>query len=397
MEKKHMHNQSNRVPWATRLAVAVVLACAAGPLPGAAQEVTLGDPVATRTEAFGLIGGVRELPDGAVLVADPLGGVFVRLDPTLGTAEKLGSEGEGPGEYAQPDAVWPIGRDRSILVDLGNARLSEVDGEGNIGDGTPIVLPGSGGGGPGSMLMVLPRGSDLSGHLYFAGSGFGPDGPRDSVELYRLDPKVGEPQKIATLKGPEITVGGGAGNVSIDRVPLGPIDTWGVARDGSVYIARVGDYSVEYVRANGSSRHGDPIEYRPVKIGMDEKLEWDEERSRNGGVMVDIAMGGDGQRRTQMSRSTGRRRDLAGLEFPDEMAAFAEARIRVDSDGNGWVRRNVKAGEPATYDVFNTLGERIKTVVFPSGRLLLEFGDGTLYAARTDEFDQQFLEKYELP
>ncbi|MFV1986628.1 MAG: hypothetical protein ACC682_05080 [Gemmatimonadota bacterium] len=365
----------------------------------AAQETTLGEPVASRDEAFGLIGGVRELPDGSVLVADPLGGLLVRLDATLMSMETLGSEGEGPGEYGQPDNIWPVGRDRSILVDLGNARLSDVDPDGRIGDGTPIVLPAgeAGRGGMGGMLMALPGGSDANGHVYFAGSGFGPDGPRDSVELFRLRPGEGEPERVATLKAPELNVEGSAGSdMSISRVPMGPVDAWGVAPDGSLFIARVGDYSVEYVRANGAIRRGEPVAYRPVGIRMAEKEEWAAERSRVGGVMIDVAMGGGG-RRTQMSRSTGGRRELAQYDWPDDMPAFTTTRISVDSDGNGWIRRSTKAGQTALYDVFNTLGERVKSVRFPADRTLISFGRGAMYVARIDEFDQQFLEKYDLP
>jgi hypothetical protein len=79
------------------------------------------------------------------------------------------------------------------------------------------------------------------------------------------------------------------------------------------------------------------------------------------------------------------------------MPAFTTTRIAVDSDGNGWIRRSTKAGETALYDVFNSLGERVKTVRFSADRTLLAFGNGAIYVARTDEFDQQYLEKYDLP
>ncbi len=370
----------------------------AGPAGAAAQEVDLGQPTATFAEAFGLITGVRELSNGSILLADPLGGMLVRLDPGLTSMETIGSEGEGPGEYRQPDGIWAIGGDNSLLVDLGNARLTVVDADGNLGDDDPIVLPGDGG--LGGMMMAIPGGTDADGNVYFTGSPYSPEGVQDSVDLYRVQPGSGDPESIALLKAPEmnVTTSGGANNqnVSVSPIPLGAADTWGIAADGSVFIARVGDYSVDYVPAGGSIRRGEAIDYRPVSIGMAEKEEWDNERARNGGVGVSVMMQ-NGRRQISMSRSTGQRRELNALDWPEAMPPFANSRMRVDSEGNGWVRRNMKAGEPALYDVFNTSGERVKSVRFLPGRALVGFGDGTVYAARTDEFDQQFLEKYDLP
>ena len=67
---------------------------------------------------------VRELPDGRVLVADPLGQVLVAIDMGAGTADTIGRRGAGPGEYDQPDAVSPLSGDSTLLVDLGNGRRS---------------------------------------------------------------------------------------------------------------------------------------------------------------------------------------------------------------------------------------------------------------------------------
>lgn len=374
---------------------------AVGPIALEAQE-TLGQPIASQPEAFGLLNVVRELSDGSVLVADPLGGVLVRLDASLSSMEKLGSEGEGPGEYRQPDAVWPIGGDRSLLVDLGNARLTVVNPDGTMGEDYPIVLPSDGGGGGLGMMMAIPRGTDSDGNVYFQGSPYGPEGVKDSIEIFRVDMSNGTPEAIATVRAPEVTAttSGGANNqsVSVQQVPLGQADSWGVAPDGSMYIARVGDYSVEYVRAGGASRKGDPVDYRPVRIGNDEREEWDAARARNGGINVSVSVQ-NGRRQMSMSRGGGGggSSNLANLPWPDAMPPFTNARIRIDSEGNGWVRRSMPAGSPATYDVFNTLGQRVKSVALPESRELVGFGDGTLYAARIDEFDQQFLEKYDLP
>lgn len=226
----------------------------------------------------------------------------------------------------------------------------------------------------------------------------GPDGPRDTLDVFRLDLASGESMRVAGVKGPETRVDSrGEGNISISRVPMGPEDAWGVGDDGTVFIARVGDASVEVISPDGSRRRGAAIDYRSVRIGTDEKLEWAEERARVGGIMVDIALDGSGAGRTQMSRATGMRREIEGQPWPDVMPPFASAAIRVDSRGRAWVRRSVAAGERITYDLFDRTGARVATVPLPEGRSLVSFGAGTVYLARTDDFDQQFLERYALP
>lgn len=91
---------------------------------GGSAIVPLGNAEAAYAESFAALQTVRELEDGRVLVADPLGQVVVRVDLDAGTADTIGSVGEGPEEYIQPDAVWPLPGGRTLLVDLGNGRLT---------------------------------------------------------------------------------------------------------------------------------------------------------------------------------------------------------------------------------------------------------------------------------
>ncbi len=58
----------------------------------------LSEPDAAYPEALGMIQTVRSLPDGRVLVADPLGQVLVAIDMDAGTADTIGRRGAGPGE-----------------------------------------------------------------------------------------------------------------------------------------------------------------------------------------------------------------------------------------------------------------------------------------------------------
>ncbi len=79
----------------------------------------LTQPEVTYPEGFGLVQQVRELADGRVFIADPLGQVLLVADMTSGKADTLGSVGQGPEEYRQPDAVYALPGDSTLLVDLG--------------------------------------------------------------------------------------------------------------------------------------------------------------------------------------------------------------------------------------------------------------------------------------
>jgi hypothetical protein len=61
-----------------------------------------------------------------------------------------------------------------------------------------------------------------------------------------------------------------------------------------------------------------------------------------------------------------------------------------------WVERYVPAENEPVYDVFDELGALVKRIVLPEARSVVGFGQDCVYLARTDEFDLQWLEKYEL-
>ncbi len=83
-------------------AVTVILAAGVlmlwGPAGAAAQETaSLEGPTGAYAEPFSLIGGIRELNDGRLLVSDALEEKLYVLDPELKTVETDLQEGAGTG------------------------------------------------------------------------------------------------------------------------------------------------------------------------------------------------------------------------------------------------------------------------------------------------------------
>jgi hypothetical protein len=329
------------------------------------------------------------------MIADPLGQVLIIADMGAGTADTLGGVGQGPAEYRQPDGLFALPGDSTLLVDLGNGRLTVLAPDGSFGSTMPIAQgePGAGGG----LLIVLPRGVDEQGRLYFQPfGGRSGAGLPDSAAVLRLDRASGAVDTVTMVKLPEMkrSVSGGAGdqNVNITPVPLSPQDAWAVAPDGRVAVARSGDYHLEWILPDGSVVRGAPIAYRPVKIERADKEEWAENLGNGLRIAVMVS---NGERRVSFGRGgSGGAPDLDKFDWPDTKPAFVSNGVWVAPEGDAWVERHVPAGSPARFDIFGSDGRLEGTLILPAGRKLVGIGQGAVYAVRTDDLGMQWLERY---
>lgn len=380
---------------------AALLAVLAFGAPGTAQNVSMDSPTSVFPEAFSVIQTVRELPDGRVLVADPLGQALVVVDFGASSADTLGRVGQGPAEYRQPDAVWPMPGGESLLVDLGNGRLTTLGADLSFGETRPYTVgefaPGR------ELVLAIPQAVDAEGHLYFRSFGRpGASMMADSAWILRLDPTTDALDSIAPYQIEARTrqTSGGPNNqnVSIRQVPLSPADAWGVAPDGRVVIARVGDYHVEWIGPDGAVTRGPTVEWDEVRIGQAEKEQWANDRATaGGGLSMSVTMV-NGSMSMQASRggdSGGD--DLDQYDWPDAKPPFYQGSVPVDPQGRAWIRRHVPAEAAPMYDVFGEDGSRIAQVALAPGRRVVGFGEGTVYIVHTDEFGLQSLERHSAP
>lgn len=365
---------------------------------GAQESVRhLSRPDVTYVEAFAFLQRVRELADGRVVIADPLGQVVVIADLEAGKADTLGGVGQGPEEYRQPDAVYPLPGDSTLLVDLGNARLTVLGPDGAFGETMPMTRgsPGPGGG----LLIVMPRGVDSEGRIYFQPVGGGmARGFPDSAAVVRFDRRTGAMDTLTQVKLPEMrrATSGGPGNqnVRITPIPLSPQDAWSVSPDGRIAVARASDYHVEWIGADGKFVRGKPVSYEPVSIRRADKEEWAE--GVGNGVRIGIAIS-DGDRRVTLGRGGGSGGpDIDNLEWPEAKPAFVGNGVWVTPEGDMWVRRHVAAGEPVRFDVFGPEANVQGAITLPAGRQVVGFGRGAVYVTRTDDLGLQWLERYRL-
>ncbi len=379
--------------WAA-VALAAEVVALAGPATADGQEMTsLKEPAAAYAEPFSLIGGIRELDDGRLLVSDALDEKLYVLDPELQGAETISRKGQGPDEYRQPDALFAWPGDSTLMVDLGNGRMTVIGSDYGFGRTVPVVQQEAMG-----LQIIIPESVDGSGYLYYEPRGDGMI--RDSADIvrWRSDSEA-EAEPVVRVKLRDVTerTSGGANDMrqEVRPVPLSPEDGWSVGPDGSVAVVRVSDYHVDWVRPDGSVVSGAPVPFEPVKVKDADKEAWAEDLAANGMMMM--VSNENGRMNARMRRGGGRTPGVDGFEWPEVKPPFAPESVRVDPAGYVWVERYVPAGDSPVLDVFDAEGNRVASVKIPVRSSLRAFGDGTLYLTRRDDLGFQYLERYVRP
>lgn len=378
----------------TTVAIAAVTSLP-GPATVRAQEpADVGDPVAESAEPFSVVAGLRELSDGTLLLADGREGRLLRVSADLDSVTTIGRKGAGPREYETPDALYAMAADSTLMVDLGNGRLSVLAPDGSI----VRTLPIAGGGGP-AMTIMMPGGVDAAGRIFFRQMEGPGAGPPDSATVARYDPASDRTTSIARIKLPEMNVQTRGGSNDREQrmrpVPLSPQDAWTATPDGRLAVARSagGAYWLEIHGPDGVAR-GPRIGYEPMPVRNDDRQAWIAELSGALGVSVEME---NGRRRTTFSRGGAPSIDPDDLEWPEVKPAFPAGALRAGPGGRFWIERHVAAGEPRAFDVLDPAGRRLGSVRLPDGRRLEGFGAEAVYLSRTDPLDFVWLERYDLP
>ncbi len=391
----HPRHSSARAA-ALTASVALVAGAVPSTLSAQVEVITLDQPQATFAEPFSSVAGLLELPDGRVMVADGLGQALVLVDMATGTADTVGRIGQGPGEYKSPDDVFPLPGDSVLLVDIGNGRLAFVGPDNSFGETTPIAQDDE----DGAIRLVLPRGTDDQGRIYF--QMMPPMRPGaalpDSAIVARWDRSDGTIDTVATVKlrdrSRQSSGGPNDRNVRIMPLPLTLEDAWAVRHDGMVAVARSGDYHLEWIGPDGSVVSGPPVAFDPVSVKKADKEEWIEELANGLSISVSVE---NGRRTTSFGRGGGPPGgDPDDYEWPKTKPPFPANAVWISPNGDAWVERYMPAGTPESFDVFGPDGNLKGRVVLPAGRELVGFGTDSVFIVRRDEVDFQWLERYAL-
>jgi hypothetical protein len=371
-----------------RTATAFVAVFAIGAAVQGVPTITLSKPDATYGEPLSQVAGLRELSDGRIVIADRLEKTVSIVNLRTGAVTPIGREGQGPGEYQSPGAVFALPADTSLLVDIGNMRGLLLTPDGQVGETVSFLL---------GEAQMFPRGVDGRGRLYsqppmMFNGGSAMTLP-DSIPIVRIG-RNGSVDTVAWVASPHINLGSGgqfrvAGGpaLSLRSNPYEPRDTWAVAPDGSVALVRARTYRVEWFRDGGKHTVGPVLTYDPVRIGKAEKEEWATRTS----TQVMTLRTPTGARTISPPKP-----NIDDLDWPETKPPF-EGTVSVTPEGEVWIPVSQPAGATRErYDVVDGAGRLVRRVELADGRHLVGFGRGTLYAVRTDADDLQWLERYEV-
>ena len=355
-----------------------------------AQVVRIGAPTATLNEEFSDVRGVRELRDGRLLVSDYIDQRVVLVDMARGSVVDCLSEGIGPQDVRLAGRLIPMPGDSTLLVDIGNNRLTVLDPT-----GTPRrVISGER---PGVMGT---RGVSTDGSFYFSVPGWAEQAnalPHDSVRVVRWNPRTNATQVVAIVQGDRMRsdVRTPALTPRIPVIGYASSDGWAVAEDGSLRIVRNGSYTVERHAGTAAPVIGPSNAYqtRVVTAADKEVFVRDFNRSsptsgRGTGGSMGFSPAISDAEVSAMVR---------GTEYATRDPMFRPCAVVAAPGGRLWVGRPPDGTRPVLYDVFDAAGRRVQQVELPAGRRVMSVGRGGVYVAAENADGVQRLERYAVP
>ncbi|HEY0969749.1 MAG TPA: hypothetical protein VGE02_02105 [Gemmatimonadales bacterium] len=364
----------------------------------------LRTPDARWAEPFTALGGVRELGDGRVIVADRTEKSIQLLDLARGASTRIGREGGGPNEYRVPGPVLALPGDSTAVFDMGSMRYLLVAPDGSVAGTFSTADPSR----PDMRLALPARGVDGAGNLYLFDRGIGlrpgggpPVQPADSGTVLRFDRRTRTLTPVARVAVPkaEISSEGSATNRRVmvrTGTPFAAQDEWAVGLDGRVAVVRHDPYRVEWLAPGGRRVTGPAMPYERLRVTERDREEY-RERSRSGaGIRMAVTVGGEGAS-TRMAPTTASAALPEPGDWPEFKPPFLAGAATVAPDGRLWVLRTRPAGDDVPrYDVFDSFGELSATVILPPATRLLGFGRNSAYVVRKDADELEYLERYRL-
>ena len=377
-------------------------------LPAAAQAPlkTLTKPDVEYEEPFTQINGIRELRDGRVIVSDVREKTVQIVDLKAGSAQKIGREGSGPGEYALPMRLLALPGDTSVVYDPLNRRFLVIGPDGKAGPFVSYEPENTGGR---TRVTLGARYTDARGRLYSAGPNFsiGPNGEpstSDTAPILRLDRATRKTDTLAWVFTPTTTIRSSQGGTNIQvraggGNPFAEADDWAVTPDGRLAVVRAKNYRVDWYAPNGQKTSGPLIAYEKVKVTEDDKKAYRERRNAGGATMIVTEQrGGAGGTTRSAGVAPPNVQIPEPTDWPDLKPPFVANAAFAAPNGNIWVLRTRPAKDKIpTFDVFDATGKVVNRVAIPADTRLLGFGNGTVYLARSDEDDLQYLQRYRMP
>ncbi|MCC6317992.1 MAG: hypothetical protein IT361_09905 [Gemmatimonadaceae bacterium] len=323
--------------------------------------------------------GVRELPDGRIIVVDRGVRAVLWVDPSSGRTGPIGRQGEGPGEYRYPAFVVSLGLDSSLVVDTQLRRWILL-----AGDRVVRTM------GPDNDLVRL-LGVDIVG----------------ADRLGRVASLSGEPPMSYVMRQPtsaqtRFVVTARAGHLRLDTIgtirvrrgntivrrgttayflrnPLAIDEQSVLMRDGWLAVARTSPYRVDWVSPAGVVVAGAHQEVMPRVTEAYKQSAIAREwlvPGYTGPVWVPTDF----------------------PEWPAEMPPFLGSALMASPEGQLLVERSALASSRGTLvDVFDRSGSRVRQLQLPARARIVGFGERRVYVAQRNDDDLETLSIHPWP
>lgn len=395
-------------------------------------------PVTARTAEPVNVAGLRPLANG-VLVNDPRRRRVLLFDANLSTFTVVADSTEATGNaYAgRFGGLFAYQGDSSLFIDPQTLSMLVIDPAGRIARvmSVPVTrdamaLSGAMGGAAydgrgGLVYRSMPRPQMRAAAREAAGTFTPPDIP-DSAAILRIDFATREIDTLGYIKTPKVKLDVSRtedGRVSMRSQinPLPVIDEWVALSDGTIAFVRGRDYHIDWLAPDGTLKPSPKISFDWQRLTDDDKVAFIDSlkaaraRMAEGGPgavaavgaalgategaigaaapNVQIFMGpgggpggggGGGGRQGAGPGAGGAPRMNAQVNFvepselPDYKPAFFAGSVRVDTQGNLWIRTIPTKAIPGgpVYDVIDRNGALVERVQVPEGRTIAGFGPG---------------------
>ncbi len=368
--------------------VAAALSITSGGL-HAQTLVRLDRPERTLSEPFSFVRGVRELSSGKLLIADWIENRVVLADFGADDCTEVVTEGPGPQEMRLPMGLLRHRGDSTLLIDLGNNRVSVLAPSGRVAYSVLAEAPGVGG----------VRGTTASGEWYFAIPAWA-EGPAaladDSVRIVRWRPGGDDRRRVAVVQGTRWRKDRSpAMQPRIPTVGYAAQDGWAVTPSGALVLVRATPYRLEVIGADGARIAGPPVSVTPRPVTLEDKRRFVREFSAGSAQSGRGPDGGMG--RAPLADAAEVARQLETTEWAATHPPFDAGAVLVDTKDRVWVGRSAVPGEPRLYDVFDLSGRRELAVEIRAGRRIAHVGAQGVYVVAEDEDGVQTIERYRVP
>jgi hypothetical protein len=342
-------------------------------------------------EEFTIVGSVRELSDGRVLITDPREGRVIVADFKAGTFDPVGRKGQGPGEYANAVPIYAITGDSSIMLDPLSRRWSIFVGSKIVGvlpPDTPVIL-----------AMRYAMGADQLGFIWrtdgpATARGTRDYGPSDSSLVIRGNRATGKVDTIARLRvAPSRTTAqtndkGEVTSMWVSRPAYAVGEEAILFRDGWFAFTRLDPYRVDWRSADGKVTKGAALPVRSIKFDAREREAFEKRNAKNVEDMKKNA------------RNPDMLKDLLRMftDFPATYPPYVAGALLASRDGQLLARRPITVDFPDwRYDVVDRRGQLVGVLMMAKGERIVGFGEKSVYVVTKDDDDIERIRRHPWP